>query len=177
MKSFCLVVLSVGLLNSFCTAQKRNVNSVGIGFYLPAHIPAYDKNSRGYGFTFAREHFFSKKFSGSLSLGYTYFHGQYEDWDGNTKNRFALVPLLIGARYYLHRFYGSFETGAAIKASSNTTTHIVFIPAVGFATSRIDFGFKLFGVPEISYGIPERSYLQKGGYSYFAISAAYRFNY
>jgi hypothetical protein len=40
-----------------------------------------------------------KKISGSVSLRFAYFHGQYQNWEGDTANHFALVPLLIEGRY------------------------------------------------------------------------------
>src|SRR3954466_663969 len=176
MKSYCLAAAAILILHSVSFSQeKKNFYSSGFGFYLPAHVPGDDKESKGYGLVISGEHFFNKQFSGSVSIGYTYFHGQYQNWEGDTAYHFALVPLLLEGRYYIQQFYASLASGLAIKASGNTSTHIAIVPAIGVTLKKFDVGLKLFAIPAMGYGIPERTYLQKGGYSYIVISGAYRF--
>jgi hypothetical protein len=123
----------------------------------------------------SREHFFNKKFSGCIGFGYSYFNGQYQNWEGDTAPHFALVPMLIERKYYIQQFYASLATGLAIKGSANTSTHITLIPALDVRLKDIDLSLRLFVVPAMGYGIPNRTYLQKGGYSYFVLNAGYTF--
>ena len=173
MKARYVLFIAVAFVHFSTQAQERKSNFfVSPAFYFAAHNP-FESNTTGYGMHFGVEHYFSKNFSGTASIGYIYFKGDFVDFDGNTKNHFALVPLTIGVSYHVKSFFASFETGPAIKASDNTKTRLAFIPGVGVTMKKFDFGFKLFGVPETSYGIPEQSVLQRGGYSYFQLCAAY----
>ena len=155
--------------------EGKNVISIGGELSFPAH--AYQTNKAiGTGINFKVEHFLSDKFSGSISGGYSFFKGKIIYWDGKTDNDFALIPVLVGARYYFQKFYLNFEIGAAVRASKNVYTNLALAPSAGILLSKFDLALKLLGIPQTFNGIPESTFLQKGGYSYLGLRIFYKLN-
>jgi hypothetical protein len=173
MKHLLSLIFVLSLFNAHAQQKESNF-FLSPSLYVGAHNPS-EKNTNGYGIHVGAQHVLSKNFFGTATLGYVYIKGEFVDFDGNTENHFALLPVLIGLRYNIKPFFASFEIGAAIRASANAKTRPALVPAIGASIKKFDFFVKLFGVPETSYGVPEQSYLQRGGYSYFQFGAAYHF--
>lgn len=144
----------------------------GIEFAIPANQPLTSNKANGFIANIKGEKFFSKSFSGSVSIGYSLFKGKLIYWDGKKDNDFSLVPLMAGARYHFGKVYIGFEAGPAIAASKNTNTKIALAPAAGVIVNKFDVGLKFFTIP-FTGGIPEKTFLQKGGYSYLGIRVAF----
>lgn len=165
----CLISLSIN------AQAKKNLLYAGVEFAIPAHQPFQSNKANGYMVNLKGEHFFSSSFSGSVSAGLSYFKGKMVFWDGRTDNSFSLVPILVGGRFYYRKIYIGVETGPAIAASSHNSTHLAIAPSAGVVIGKFDAGIKFFAVPERG-GIPENNFLQKGGYSYIGLRAAFRIN-
>ena len=169
-----LIFFVLGMLtSSSLDAQKNQVNVSG-SVYFPLAIPG-GEDSKGYGISLSRQHFFSEQWSFDLNTGYIYFSGEFVDWHGDKQNHFALIPVSIGARYYLHNFFAGLHTGFAIKASSNAGTNLLFSPFIGYRTNKFQFSAKLLGIPQTFATYPEKTFFQKGGYSYLGFGVDYRF--
>jgi len=173
MKSIAIVVSLVLLSSQFVIAQKNPLYAEG-SVLFPLSIPAGENNSTGYGIGLSRQHFFAKNWSFDMNAGYIYFSGEVTDWDGNKQHHFALFPISIGIRYYLKNFFGGVDAGLAIKGSSNTGTNLMFSPFIGYGINRFQFEAKLLGIPQTFATYPEKTYLQKGGYSYIGFGIDYR---
>jgi len=175
MKSITIVVSLLFMSSQFAVAQKKQLYAEG-SVLFPLSIPVGENNSTGYGIGLRGQHFFAKNWSFDMNAGYIYFSGEVTDWDGNKQHHFALIPISIGARYYLKNFFGGLNAGFAIKGSSNTGTNLMFSPFIGYRIHRFQFEAKLLGIPETFATYPEKTYLQKGGYSYFGFGLAYKLN-
>ena len=92
---------------------------------------------------------------------------------------FAVIPLLAGLRYYMkNKWYAAFETGVNMKAHSNAATKFTLVPSAGIlwpvGKKAIDLGIQFSTVP-MGYGFPEQKLLQRGGYSFLGLRAAWVF--
>ena len=172
MRKTFFLVNSLLLSSSLLFAQpKKFIPSVGVEFNLLLE----SNNAVGGGFHFREEHFFSQNFSASLTVGYIRFKGDIVYWDGSKDKTFSLIPVLLGGKYFIHKFYGGFEGGLAIKASSNVSTLPAVSPSVGILLNKLDISCKLLSVLQMP-SIPENTFLQRGGYSYIGVRIAYHLN-
>ncbi len=119
------------------------------------------------------------RFSGNLNLGWLYFSGTVTNFDGSTQNRFSVLPCMAGVRcYWKDRYYLGIQAGALISTGTNTATRLALAPSLGMIApvggSRLELGIQFTGVP-MGYGTPEKSILQKGGYSFLSLRVAYDF--
>jgi hypothetical protein len=157
-----------------CSQPRKNL--IGIGGEVSYPVYAYESNEAvGLGINIKGEHFFGSKFSGLVTVGYTSYRGKLVYWDGTEDKDFALVPVLIGARIFLQRFYAEFEFGVAVKASENVNTTMTVAPAIGFMNKKLDLAIRFFAVPAMP-SIPENTFLEKGGYSYLTLRFFYNLN-
>jgi hypothetical protein len=175
MKRVFLSILVLVISFSAISQPKKNFLYTGVEFAMPAHQPFQSNKANGYMANIKGEHFFSPSFSASVSAGLSYFKGKLVFWDGSTDNSFSLVPILIGGRFYYRKIYVGVETGPAIAASKRMSTNIAIAPSAGVIVDKFDIGIKFFAVPARG-GIPELTFLQKGGYSYIGLRVAFRLN-
>jgi len=175
MKSIAIAISIFFMTSQIVVAQKNELYAEG-SMLLPLSIPVGENNSTGYGIGFSGQHFFAKNWSFDVNAGYIYFSGEVTDWDGNKQDHFALIPISIGVRYYLKGFFGGVDAGLAIKGSSNTGTNMMFSPFIGYRIHRFQFEAKLLGIPQTFATYPEKTYLQKGGYSFFGFGLSYQLN-
>lgn len=167
-------IVSVVLLIAIDTAalaQTPAKLSLGVNFLVPATSTV--NKSFGAGVNLAGELYFSDKFSATARAGYLFFKGKITTWDNNEVENFAMLPVLVGGRFYIRHFFTSLETGVAIQANENTGTNLVVSPSIGYKRQRFDIAVYLFGVPQTFASFPENSYFIKGGYSYFGLRANY----
>jgi hypothetical protein len=168
-----IVILIFSSLHAHSQTRK---NFLGIGgeFSYPVH--AYQSNKAiGLGLNIKGEHFFSSKFSGLASIGYTSYHGKLVYWNGTEDEDFALSPVLIGGRFFIQRFYMELQAGVAISSSENVNTSFTIAPAIGFMYKKLDLAIRLFAIPAMP-SIPENTFLEKGGYSYLTFRFFYNLN-
>ena len=173
MKSIAIILLFLITPFQFVSAQKNKLYARGAVLF-PLSIPIGDNNSTGFNIAISRQHHFSESWSFDMNAGYIYFSGEVTDWDGNKQSHFALFPVSIGARYYLKNFFAGMHAGVAIKGSSNTGTNLMFSPFVGYRLNKFQFEARLLGIPQTFATYPEKTYLQKGGYSYLGFGVEYR---
>jgi hypothetical protein len=171
-KKLSLLLISLILLKAKMFAQKTNNFSIGVNFLIPASVPDTNKTI-GSGIHFGGEHFFSPRISGNVSIGYLLFKGKIITWDNKEVKNFAMLPLLIGGKFYIENFYVGVDAGIAIAANKNTGTNLVLSPAIGYRRKHLDVGFYLLGVPQTFASIPENIYFIKGGYSYLGLRVNY----
>jgi hypothetical protein len=162
----------------FCSSSaigqpKKLVPSAGVEFSVPAHQSIGSNHANGVGFSLKEEFFVSQKFSVTVSAGYSFFRGDLVYWDGSKDKNFALIPVMIGARCYFHKFFAAFEAGAAIKGSSNVNTLPAVCPSAGVLVNKFEISFRLMGILQVP-SIPENTFLQRGGYSYAGVRVSYR---
>ena len=171
-------ILFVALLfHSFNGYSQQQRKSISIGSQVDFPLRVFQSNKAiGSGINLKGEFFLSNRFSGTLSAGYSFFNGKLIYWDGTTDKNFALIPLLVGARYYFQKFYLNLEAGLAIKASDNVYTNLAFVPSAGILINRLDLAIRLFSVSQLGVSIPENTFLQKGGYSYLGFRVFYGLN-
>jgi len=175
MRTITLFVATTIFCSSGLHSQPRK-NLLGIGGEVSYPVHAYESNEAiGIGINIKGEHFFSPKFSGLANIGYTFYRGKLVYWDGTKDHDFALVPVLIGARFFVKKFYTEFETGVAVKASDNTSSIFAVAPAIGFVNRKLDLAMRFFAAPAMP-SIPENTFLEKGGYSYLTFRIFYNFN-
>jgi hypothetical protein len=169
-----LAILLFYSLNGY-SQPKKNLFAIGAEISLPAHQPFQSNKATGLGINMKGEHFFSNNFSALANIGFASFRGKIVYWDGVEDRSFSLVPILIGARFYIQKLYLGIESGAAIKASENANTLVAFSPSIGMINKKLDLAIKFFAIPQMP-SIPENTFLQKGGYSYLGISVFYSLN-
>src|SRR4030095_7055592 len=158
-----LVIVVFYSLNAHSQTRK-NLIGIGAEFSYPGR--AYRSNKAiGLGLNIKGEHFFSSQFSGLASIGYTSYQGKLVYGDGTEDEDFALWPVLIGARFFINRFYMELQTGVGVKASENVRSVIAFAPAIGFMNKKLDLAIRFFAVPAMP-SIHEDTFLQRGGYRY-----------
>jgi hypothetical protein len=175
MKSIAMIVSFFLMTSQSVAAQKNQLYAEG-SLLFPLSIPIGENNSTGYGIGLSAQHFFAKNWSFDMNAGYIYFSGEVTDWNGNQQNHFGLVPVSIGVRYYLKNFFGGLHAGFAVKGSNNTGTNLMFSPFVGYRVKKFQFEVKLLGIPQTFATYPEKTYLQKGGYSYVGFGIKYHLN-
>jgi hypothetical protein len=118
-------------------------------------------------------------FSGTLSLGWLHFSGTVTDLDSSVQTRFSILPILVGARYYWkEHFYLGIQVGALVSTNDQTNTHLALVPGIGMIApvgeSLLELSLQFTGVPT-GYGLPEKTVLQRGGYSFAELKIAYKF--
>jgi hypothetical protein len=163
------------LLSSSITFSQTYKSSVAIegGLSYPLNQPVQKNKAVGIAINVKAEQFFSKKFSGTLRIGYNYFKGDLVYWDGKMDKNFTLIPVLLGARYYIQKLYLGFETGAAFKGSKNVYTNIAVAPSFGYLCKRINININILSILGFP-SIPENTFLQRGGYSYLGVKFGYK---
>jgi len=169
---FFLVTLFV--LKSKNFAQPSNNISPGVSFLIPASLPDSNKTV-GSGIHIKAEHFFSRRISGIIKIGYLLFKGKVATWDNKEEHKFAMIPVMAGARFYIKNFYLGSAFGIAIQANKNTGTNFVLSPALGYRSRHLDVEVHLLGVPQAFPSFPENTYFKKGGYSYLGLQVDYVF--
>ena len=140
------------------------------------------------------ENQFSRIFSWTAGLNFDHFTGRYtytrfssfpgDTMTGSPKDttieNFSIAPLLLGLKYYFKgKFYLSTEIGLALKASHATRTKLALAPSLGVllpsgTRNNIDLSIKFTHIVT-GFGIPEINGLQKGGYGFLSLRAAYGF--
>ncbi|MEP6597511.1 MAG: hypothetical protein ABJA71_16270 [Ginsengibacter sp.] len=144
-------------------------------------VPTFNGiNSTGIGGGFSIERFFSKKLTGFIDISLNYFNGNVLDhFKNDTIKGFTVMPVLAGAIYFFtDKFYLSGAAGIVIGLH-NAGNHLALSPGTGIlipisATSKIDLGLKLIGIPT-GYSFSENNFLNKGGYSFLTFRIAYMF--
>lgn len=162
----------------FCSTNlySQTKNLIGIGGEVGYPVSAYESNKAiGLGINVKGEHFFAPQFSGLATVGYASYRGKLVYWDGTEDKNFALVPVLIGARFFVQKFYAELEAGVALKATENVNTGMALAPAIGFMNKKLDLSLRFFAVPAMP-SIPENTFLEKGGYSYLTLRFFYNLN-
>jgi hypothetical protein len=171
----------IGLLFFGLTAfsQLQNRLKAGLGVNIPVAIPTGHNHAIGFGPQVSAEHFFGKRFSGTLSVAFNYYRGtiNYGDYGGNEKSdkSFSLLPVLAGIRFYQHKFYLGSSAGLVFGTSYNTATNLALAPSLGFVNKHFDLSMQYVGIPQTFNGIPENTYLKKGGYSIVQLGIQYLF--
>jgi hypothetical protein len=92
------------LLYTFIVAQK-NKNQIWTGVEYNVHLKHAFNKANGPGVNVKDIYSFCDRLDGTLSLGYNYFGGKVEYWDGKTEDHFALMPLLFGTRYNFSKLF------------------------------------------------------------------------
>ena len=169
-----LVTLILYSVQGYSQPQK-NLIAIGGEIGFPAHQPFQSNKAIGMGINIKGEHFFSNKFSSLASIGFSSFSGKIVYWDGAEDKDFSLIPILVGGRFHIKKFYLGLESGIAISASNNTNSLFAIAPSIGIVHGHFDLVAKLFAIPEMP-SIPENTFLQKGGYSYLNFGVNYNFN-
>lgn len=170
------LLISLACFSLGATAQQKNFLALGASFSIPCSIPYGSNKAEGYGIQLKGERLFSRHLSGNFSLGYTYFKGDISFFGAVEETSFALVPVTVGARYYINKFYLGTDFGFAIKASSNAGTNVIVAPSLGIVMKKWDAGIKLTGIPQTYNGLLEDNYLTRGGYSYLGVYLNYIFH-
>ena len=171
--NYFIIGFSLFLNPLFGYSQKdQTVISPGIHFSIPVYTIAGENNTTGVGANAIVEHYFSNRFSGCLDIGYDHFTGNLIYWNNAIDHSFNIVPVLVGFRYYLQKFYLGLEAGAAIKASKNVYTNATICPSAGIKLKRWDAGIKLVSVLSMP-SIPENTFLQRGGYGWLVLGLTY----
>ncbi|MBO9682293.1 MAG: hypothetical protein J7502_06440 [Flavisolibacter sp.] len=166
-----VILLAVTLV--FCVFVFGQKNEVWAGVEYNSHLKhAFNKTS-GPGISLKGVHAFSGHFAGTASAGYNYFKGKVEYWDGSSDDHFALVPLLLGARYNFGKMFLGLEVGSVIKASSNAATLFAIVPSVGCRKNKFSSELRLLQVPGMP-SFPENSILKKGGYNFLGMRLSCR---
>jgi hypothetical protein len=158
---------------AFCVFVFGQKNEMWAGVEYNFHLKHTFNKTDGPGISLKGLHAFSDHFAGMASVGYNYFKGQVEYWDGSSDDHFALMPLLLGARYYFGKMFLGFETGGVIKASSNAATLFAIAPSVGYYKNKFSSELRLLQVPGMP-SFPENSFLKKGGYNFLGVQLSYR---
>ena len=174
MKIF-LVIFLLYSVHAYSQSRK-NLIAIGGEIGFPAHQPFQSNKAVGFGVNIKGEHFFSNRFSALASIGFASFNGKIVYWDGIGDKNFSLIPVLIGGRFYIKKFYLGFESGIAISASNNTNSLIALAPTMGLVHGNFAVTAKLFAIPQMP-SIPENTFLQKGGYSYLNFGLFYNLNF
>jgi len=169
-----LPVILVSYSLNVHSQTRKNLIGIGGEFSYPGK--AYRSNNAiGFGLNIKGEHFFSSKFSGLATIGYTSYQGKLVYWDGTEDEDFALWPVMFGARFFIKRFYMELQTGVAIKASENVRSTFKIAPAIGFMNKKLDLALRFFASPAMP-SIHEDTFLEKGGYSYLTFRFFYNMN-
>ncbi len=160
------------LLSAKILGQPTNNFSVGVNLLIPASVPEKNK-TMGFGMNVRGEKFFSSRISGNVTIGFLLFKGNFITWDNREVKNFAMLPALIGGKFYIKDFYLGLDAGIAITANRNTGTNLVLSPAIGYRRKHLDVAFYLLGIPQTFASIPENIYFIKGGYSYLGLRVNY----
>jgi hypothetical protein len=171
MKKTALLAANL-ILCAFVYAQE-NRNEVWTGAEYDIHLKHVFNKTNGPGISIKGLHTFSKNFDGTASLGYNYFKGKVEYWDGKSDDHFALMPVLLGVRYRFAKVFLGFETGAVIKASDNAATLFAIVPSAGYSSSKFIGELRLLQVPGMP-SFPENSFLKRGGYNFLGMRLSCR---
>ncbi len=161
--------------------------SAGIEYALSTHAGAGKLDISGQGIFLQGEKFFSKQpstkthagISATIDLGWLHFSGTVTDLDSTVQTRFSVLPILLGARYYWKGlYYLGMQAGALISTNNQTTTRLALVPGLGMIApvgeSLLELSLQFTGVP-MGSGTPEKTVLQRGGYSFAALRIAYYF--
>lgn len=167
----CLAVLS---LKGY-SQTKKNRLVTGFEFAVPSGKPFISNKAKSYTLNIKAEHFFVSFFSGSVSAGYSFYKGPLLFWDSTSADRFRLIPLMAGCRYYIKKYYLGLEAGKAISIDKTAETNFVVSPSAGVVLRKFEAGINFFSVLS-KMGIPEKNFLENGGYSYVGLRIAYRLN-
>ncbi|MDR3711288.1 MAG: hypothetical protein P4L51_00610 [Puia sp.] len=176
------------LLATTSRAQVKSYGfSAGIEYALSTYSAAGPLSLSGQGIFVQGERFFSRQhsgktntgFSGTLNLGWLHFSGTVYALDSSVQTRFSVLPLLAGARYYWkEHYYLAMQAGALVSTNSQTDTHLALTPGIGMIApvgeSLLELSLQFTGVPR-GFGLPEKTVLQRGGYSFAALRIAYKF--
>jgi hypothetical protein len=168
-KTLLLVTILILCVTAF--AQKKK-NEVWAGIEYNVHLKHAFNETNGPGVSLKGVHAFSHHLDGMVNLGYNYFKGKVQYWDGNSDDHFALMPLLLGTRYRFRNMFLGFEAGTVIKASDNAATLFSIAPSIGYSNNKFNAELRLLQVPGMP-SFPENSFLKKGGYGFLGVRLGY----
>lgn len=179
MKRFILLtIFSLSISGLF--AQAKN-NHFSAALHIAGPVFTATGNLKGVlsGVSFQKQWHWGRRIAATASAGYSYFSGTIHYFGGQEEKHFAVIPVLAGLRYYIkNKLYAAFETGVNIKAHRNAATKFALVPSAGIllpvGKKAIDLGIQFSTVP-MGYGHPEQKLLQRGGYSFLGIRAAWVF--
>jgi hypothetical protein len=179
MKRFILLTIYC-LSISGLSAQVKN-NHFSAALHIAGPVFSATGNLKGVllGASLQKQWKWGAHIAATTSVGYHYFSGTIHHTGGQQEKDFAVIPLLAGLRYYMkNKWYAAFETGVNMKAHSNAATKFTLVPSAGIlwpvGKKAIDLGIQFSTVP-MGYGFPEQKLLQRGGYSFLGIRAAWVF--
>jgi hypothetical protein len=167
------ILLALSLLLCFSVVAQKNKNQIWTGVEYNVHLKHAFNKTNGPGVSVKDVYTFSARFDGTLNLGYNYFGGKVEYWNGKTEDHFALMPLLLGTRYNFSKLFLGLEAGTVIKASKNAGTLLAIVPSFGYCTNKFSCELRLLQVPGMP-SFPENSFLKKGGYNFLGLRLSYR---
>ncbi|RBL91818.1 hypothetical protein [Chitinophaga flava] len=162
-------------LSILAAAQKKLTFSAGA---IASISTLRALEAKGIGGFLSGEYRFHKKFAATASAGFEHFSTDLEDpWTHTHISTYNLIPVMAGMRFYPWSFlYGGVSTGIAFKGNDYMRHRFAIAPAAGVilpaGKGKIDLGLQLTGIPQ-GFGISEQNILEKGGYSYLSLRAAY----
>ncbi|AFD08795.1 hypothetical protein [Solitalea canadensis] len=131
-----------------------------LGIDILAGIPFSDfadGYTTGFGGNLTLEKPVSKEILAGLSIGYIGFK-QKELSGVNLGDRVALIPLSIGAKFFISpNFFAGFNAGAGLVVNGDAKTTLLYSPSIGLVTpiqkkNNLGISFKVERAGDISYG-------------------------